>query len=273
MLAGARRYQLQKHARRNKYASEKKSHKYEDKAGNYGDKGNVIQNVCPHGLVFALFVVIPECFFPVPDRRIVSFIPSRRVARSPHYAGRHGQITRGRIYNVRNVDIYLYRKSIIDFHMKFLFLYPTTDSFPLDYGEKSFMYAPPLGILYLSSVLRENGHGAGVIDIRGEEKPAEAIKRGMDGADAVGITVPTFALNNSKKIVDMVKDIDPSIPVIIGGPHPTLYPRASLKEISADMVVAGEAENSILDVAKILEGSKRMEEGRGVYYRKNDEIH
>jgi len=157
--------------------------------------------------------------------------------------------------------------------MKFLFLYPTTDSFPLDYGEKSFMYAPPLGILYLSSVLRENGHGAGVIDIRGEEKPAEAIKRGMDGADAVGITVPTFALNNSKKIVDMVKDIDPSIPVIIGGPHPTLYPRASLKEISADMVVAGEAENSILDVAKILEGSKRMEEGRGVYYRKNDEIH
>ncbi|MEA2054640.1 MAG: radical SAM protein [Candidatus Thermoplasmatota archaeon] len=157
--------------------------------------------------------------------------------------------------------------------MKFLFLYPTTDSFSLDDGEKSFMYAPTLGILYLSSVLRDNGHEAKVIDIRGEENPGEAIKNEIRNTDAIGITVPTFALNNSRKIVGMIRDIDSSIPIVMGGPHPTLYPHASLKEINADIAVVGEAENSILDVTKILEGKQGAEEGRGVYYRENDGIH
>jgi len=53
--------------------------------------------------------------------------------------------------------------------MKFLFLYPTTDSFSFKGGEKSFLYAPPLGILYLASILTKEGHDVKAIDIRGRK--------------------------------------------------------------------------------------------------------
>jgi len=156
--------------------------------------------------------------------------------------------------------------------MKFLFLYPTTDSFSFKGGEKSFLYAPPLGILYLASILTKEGHDVKAIDIRGEENVVKIIEREISSIDAIGITVPTFALHNSIKLIKTIKDMDNEIPVIIGGPHPTLYPEKSLHDMPADMLVIGEAEKSIVDLAKILEGKLEMEKGRGIYYRKNGGI-
>ncbi len=156
--------------------------------------------------------------------------------------------------------------------MRFLFLYPPTDTFSLKHGEKSFLYAPPLGSLYLASVLMEEGHEVEVLDLRGEEEGEEKIKRKINSADAVGLTIPTFALNNSEKIVDIVKNHFPDIPLIVGGPHPTLYPHSTLKEMGADILCIGEGEKSISDIVAILEGKMNMEEGRGIYYRENGEV-
>jgi len=156
--------------------------------------------------------------------------------------------------------------------MKFLFLYPTTDTFSLERGEKSFLYAPPLGPLYLASMLIENGHEVKVLDTRGEENAGDKIRRALNSVDAVGITIPTFALDNSERIVKIVKEMQPDMPVIAGGPHPTLYPHASMTEMNIDMLCLGEGENSILDMVAILEGRKNAKEGRGVYYRKNGEV-
>jgi len=154
--------------------------------------------------------------------------------------------------------------------MKFLFLYPPTDTFSLEQGEKSFLYAPPLGPLYLASVLLEKGHDVEVMDLRGEKGEAK-IREKINSVDAVGLTIPTFALNNSKKIVGIIRDISLDVPIIAGGPHPTLYPHATLKEMDMDMLCVGEGEKSILDMAEILEGKMDVGDGRGIYYRKNGE--
>ncbi len=156
--------------------------------------------------------------------------------------------------------------------MKFLFLYPTTDSFSIEGGEKSFLYAPPLGILYLSSILLEGEHEVEVMDMRGENG-IEKLHSKINSANAIGITVPTFALNNSKKLVEKIREIDNDIPIIMGGPHPTLYPEASLKEMNANIIAVGEGERSVLDVVKILEGKMKINEGRGIYYSSDGEIH
>lgn len=157
--------------------------------------------------------------------------------------------------------------------MRFLLLYPPTDTFSLDGDEHQFLYAPPLGILYLAAVLQRHGHEVKVIDMRGEEQPRSAVRTMIPAADAVGMTVPTFALNNARETLDLVRDIDSQVPVIVGGPHPTLYPERTLDDLPADMLVVGEAENSILDVAAYLEGRLAPSEGRGFYYREGNRVH
>ncbi len=153
--------------------------------------------------------------------------------------------------------------------MQFLFLYPTTDTHPFYGREKDFLYAPPLGILYLSSVLIEKGYKVRVIDIRGEENAMKKLPQYIHSSDVVGLTVPTFALYNSKKLIEKIKEIDDSLPIIVGGPHPTLYPEKCLDDLAADMAVEGEGERSILDIAEVVEGKLRVEEARGVYFREN----
>lgn len=158
------------------------------------------------------------------------------------------------------------------YNMRFLLIYPTTDTYPFYGGEKEFLYAPPLGLLYLSSVLTQLDCKAKVIDIRGEENAMEKIERSIHSSDAIGITVPTFALHNSKKLIEKIREMDGSIPIIIGGPHPTLYPQKCLVDLAADMAVEGEGERSIEDITKILEGKLKAENGKGIYFRGDGRI-
>ena len=129
--------------------------------------------------------------------------------------------------------------------MKILFLYPPGE---WTLGEQKFPhspYTPPLGILYLSRILEESGHDVKVIDFCAEPLNEKRLKEAIISSDAVGMTVLTSALENSIKLSEMVKKIDKDIPLIIGGPHCSLYPKQSLLDLNADVSVEGEGEEII----------------------------
>ena len=105
-------------------------------------------------------------------------------------------------------------------------------------------------------------------------------------ADAVGITVFsssyqetmhggrfTYAYKESAKVAKYIKEIEPDIPIIIGGPHCSIQPEKSLNEIpSADISVEGDGEHVINEIAKSIKGSKNLSDINGIYYRKNNVI-
>ncbi|KYK25320.1 hypothetical protein AYK24_05110 [Thermoplasmatales archaeon SG8-52-4] len=157
--------------------------------------------------------------------------------------------------------------------MKFLLIKPG-DKENLD---KFFINAPsvhpPLGLLYLGAVLQQDGYEVEITDYNMENISREQLKNSLQSSDAVGMTVYTDDRKPVTDISAMVKEIDPDIPLIIGGPHCTFVQERALQDIPhADISVMGEGEHVILDIAKYVQGKKKLADIHGIYYRDNGSI-
>lgn len=160
--------------------------------------------------------------------------------------------------------------------MKFLFFYPASSG--LELAVKKTLpigaYLPPLGLLYLSKILELNGHDAEVIDFNAETFTRDKIKEKILSSDAVGMTLYTesTALKNSIMLSNFVKECDPDIPVLIGGPHCANEPEKTIIAHNADILVRGEGELVIKPIADAIQGKGKLSTIPGVYYRENDKI-
>lgn len=83
---------------------------------------------------------------------------------------------------------------------------------------------PPLGLLYVGRTLEDKGHVVDVFQFFAEEK----IKKSLTSVDSVGISVSTSSYKDVAHIVKIIKESDPSMPVIIGGPHCTFHSKKIL---------------------------------------------
>ena len=156
--------------------------------------------------------------------------------------------------------------------MKFLFIYPAGTWATGWQTMASGAFVPPLGILYLSSCLEKAGHKAYVLDYWAENFNKNKLANMVNNADAVGVTIAGFNLSESKNICHLIKEIDHDIPLVVGGPHVTLYPEKSLKESNADIAIKGEGEPGIIKLANVIIGKNKIDEVEGSFYRKNDDI-
>lgn len=147
----------------------------------------------------------------------------------------------------------------------------------------------PLGLMYIAAVLNKAGYKSEILDAfmadysfqRNEEKinvgmPFERIKQEISRRkpDIVGIAGPfTCQIRNSVKISDLVKQLDPSILTVIGGPHVTTVPKEFLEEArNVEIAVTGEGEYAMLDIAEYFEGKKKLNEILGIAYRKDGKV-
>jgi magnesium-protoporphyrin IX monomethyl ester (oxidative) cyclase len=145
----------------------------------------------------------------------------------------------------------------------------------------------PLGLLYIAAVLEKAGSKVEVLDafmtdvsIRkiGDtaeigmpyERIAGKIKRSKP--DIVGIANPfTCQVQHAIKVAKIVKEMDPDVLTVVGGPHVSAVPEEFLNEAgNVDIGVTGEGEYAMLDIVKMHEGQKKVEEIQGIVYRKDD---
>jgi len=84
----------------------------------------------------------------------------------------------------------------------------------------------------------------------------------------VGITYLTPLKCSVDMITKLIKDIDTSIKVIVGGPHPTFCPEEVMNDNNIDFVIKGEGETSLLNLVKGLkENTLNLTNIPGLYYR------
>ena len=87
--------------------------------------------------------------------------------------------------------------------------------------------------------------------------------------DVVGITMHTGTYKSVKNIAEIVKEISKGIPVIVGGPHPTLDPEGTLADDNnIDFAVRGEGEYTFLELVQ----GKSIGDILGVSYKNGDHI-
>lgn len=89
--------------------------------------------------------------------------------------------------------------------------------------------------------------------------------------DIVGISVMTGKLGSALNIAKIIKDFDRDIPVVFGGPHPTILPEETLKNEAVDIVVRGEGEYTFLDMVKNIE-SDDLRKVLGITYKDNKKV-
>lgn len=101
----------------------------------------------------------------------------------------------------------------------------------------------PLGILYLASWIRKEGHIVEIVDMsnNGEFK--------IYDADFYGIGFTTPQIKYAVDILRNIKKNRPESEVLAGGPHATAMPNQMI-ELGFDAVIRGEGEIAISDILK-----------------------
>ena len=157
--------------------------------------------------------------------------------------------------------------------MKFLLIRPGDREKKYQHLICSPLSHPPLGLLYLGAVLENDGHKVEVLDYYAEDISKKQLDNYLNSSDAVGMTVYTSSYKFVADISKMIKELNPEILLIIGGPHCTFLQKKSLLDFpEADFSVIGEGEQVILDIVKFLQGNKKLSEIHGIYYRDKNSI-
>ncbi|MCX6667987.1 MAG: radical SAM protein [Euryarchaeota archaeon] len=132
---------------------------------------------------------------------------------------------------------------------------------------------PPLGLEYIGASLEQDGNSVEIIDLGAENISRETLKDHLMKSDAVGMSVYINNYKIAANIAKEIKEIDPDIPLIIGGPHCTLLGRSVLNQIpNADISVESEGELVILDLVRFFQGTKKLSDICGINYRENNDI-
>jgi len=109
--------------------------------------------------------------------------------------------------------------------------------------------SPHLGLAMLASILRRDGHDALVVDYQfrhGAPPLSEFVSRFKP--DVIGFTIYTATMSEVSELIDEVAGL--GIPIMVGGPHVTIYHDDLLKDARIDYVVSGEAEEVISGLVK-----------------------
>lgn len=107
----------------------------------------------------------------------------------------------------------------------------------------------PLGLLYLSSVLRQAGHEVR-LSVAAAEDPAKVAREWQP--EVVGYSVFTGSGPFYRDLNLRVKVAVPSVISVFGGPHPTFFPEY-IHEPGVDAVCVGEGEEAMLDLVTAVE--------------------
>jgi len=126
---------------------------------------------------------------------------------------------------------------------------------PLD-GIYNRVYKPwlPLSLLSVASTLVAGGFPVRIIDTRVDaswrKTLAEAVRR---KPLCVGVTTMTGSqLLTAMEASRTTREVDPSVPIVWGGPHPTLFPEPTIESPLVDMLVMGEGEITFRELVRRL---------------------
>ncbi len=114
---------------------------------------------------------------------------------------------------------------------------------------------PPLGLLYLATLLNRNGYKATITDLA--SVPKEDWERLIPPADVYGFDTYSSTYKRTLEVLQVVKRVSPSAVTIAGGPHASALPQQVACDF--DFVVVGEGEQRLLTLLRSLDRGDRPE--------------
>ena len=161
---------------------------------------------------------------------------------------------------------------------------PAVECFRL--APATFKISPPLGLAYIAGALQAAGRRVMAIDSVAESPGemtryykgyliglplAEVAARIPAEASLVGISVIfTHEWPEIVRLIDLIKQRRPDLTVVLGGEHITAMPEFCLSTSKADILVLGEGEETIVELADALDTGRPLGEIDGLAFRDRD---
>ncbi len=133
----------------------------------------------------------------------------------------------------------------------------------------------PLGLLYVGTPLFRKGYEVNILDANNSPNNKQffdKLRRELDGTLAIGLSVMTAQISSAIEISRYVRQVTPSIPIIWGGVHPTLYPEQVARSDYADFAVRGEGEITAIELLAAIERHNDPREVKGISFRAGQQV-
>ncbi len=140
---------------------------------------------------------------------------------------------------------------------------------------KSISAFPPLGLLYLAAVLKEKGFEVSVLDQPGQGLTMDETVNWVlhENPDVLGFSTLASSGITAALISNKVKMNNPNIKILFGNHYATFNAERILQKYpSVDIIVRGEGEKTIIDLAECLLKNGDLATVRGINFRKNQSL-
>jgi anaerobic magnesium-protoporphyrin IX monomethyl ester cyclase len=132
---------------------------------------------------------------------------------------------------------------------------------------------PPLGLMYLAAVLEQDGYEIKIIDCPVCNIDHEKLRAELSSFEPnlIGISSITPTIESAFHSARVAKEACPDSKVILGGPHVTFMDKQILgQEATVDIVVRGEGERTLLELAQHLPNSESLGGINGITFRNSN---
>ncbi len=135
--------------------------------------------------------------------------------------------------------------------------------------------SPPLGLLYIATVLERQGYEINVIDNDALRWSDDELLGYIEEIqpDVVGFSILTASCFNAHRLAKEIKNGYPDKKIMYGGPAATIYPEKLMNKYSfVDYLILGEGEHTTLNLLRELENEQNLKNVRGLVYREGKKI-
>lgn len=163
--------------------------------------------------------------------------------------------------------------------MKVLLINPPIDNMITTnipaYVDEERGYAPPLGIMYVASYAEHHTNfKIQILDMLAEEVGYDELKYEIKKRkpDIIGITTMTFTLIDAMLTAKIIKNINPEIKIVLGGPHVNIFPDETIKHPEIDFLILGEGEITFTEFLKNIDSPTKLRKVPGIVFKHNQKV-
>lgn len=132
---------------------------------------------------------------------------------------------------------------------------------------------PNLGILYLSGYLKEKINGIDIHYLDVHLSLKEHLRRlEMIKPDVYGLSFSTIRESDAFETIKVVNERFPNLPIICGGPFPTVMAREILERLPVDVCVIGEGEATMAELVEVFAGRRELDDVAGIVFKRDGRI-
>lgn len=150
-----------------------------------------------------------------------------------------------------------------------ILLYPKTG---MDFGST---VAPPHSLLSIAAALDKAGYRVAILDQRTQRISLDLLKDLITAeCFCIGISTMTGTqIRHALRLAGMVRQLtDGRVPIVWGGPHPTITAEQTLADKHVDIVVIGEGDQTFLELVNGIQDHKNLKDIKGLIFNNGQQM-